>query len=160
MLTIDELYRRHGHVVFRRAQWLLGNDDDARDVTQEVFLQVHRDRARFSGRSSITTYLYSMATNACLNLLRNARTRARLLGTEAAGWTHQVTPRGEARTLAREVLAALTEDEAALAVYLHVDELGHDEVAGILGCSRRHVWNLAQRLAQRIQEIEPNRDCA
>jgi len=40
-MTIEELYRRHGHLVFRRARWLLGSDDDARDVTQDVFLQMH-----------------------------------------------------------------------------------------------------------------------
>ena len=159
-MTIEELYRRHGHLVFRRARWLLGSDDDARDVTQDVFLQMHAQGFRFAGRSSIVTYLYSVTTHACLNRLRTARTRARLLGEEAARWARTANPTTEARTLAREVLAALSEDDAALAVYLYCDELSHAEIGQLLGCSGRHVWNLAQRLAQRIKKIEPERDCA
>jgi RNA polymerase sigma-70 factor (ECF subfamily) len=159
-MTIDELYRRHGHLVYRRARWLLGNDDDARDVTQDVFLKLHADGSRFAGRSSVVTYLYSVTTHACLNRLRTARTRARLLGVEAERWARTANATTEARTLAREVLAALSEDEAALAVYLYCDELSHSEIGQLLGYTGRHVWNLAQRLAQRIKDIEPERDCA
>ena len=159
-MTIDEVYRQHGHVVFRRARWLLDNDDDARDVTQDVFLTIHTAGDRFAGRSSIVTYLYSVTTHACLNRLRTARTRARLLGVAAERLARTATPTTEARTLAREVLAALTEDEAALAVYLYCDELSHAEIGALLGYTGRHVGNLAQRLAQRIKEIEPERDCA
>ena len=54
--------------------------------------------------------------------------------------------------LACEILARLSEDEAALAVYLYCDELTHDEVAGLLGCSRRHVGDLAKALRKRIEE--------
>lgn len=126
----------------------------------DVFLEIYRAGERFAGRSSVVTYLYSMTTHACLNRLRDGRTRARLLGVEAAGWTSCVPARGEGRTLAREILGALSTDDAALAVYLYCDELTHEEIASLLGCSRRHVGDLEQRLASRIRQVEPERGCA
>jgi RNA polymerase sigma factor (sigma-70 family) len=148
---VEAIYRRHGHAVLRRALRLLQNEDDARDVLHDVFLELHRNGARFAGKSSVMTYLYSMTTHACLNRLRDHRTRTRLLALYPPG--PAVDPaRGEGRALAVELLTALPPDDAALAIYLHCDELTHDEIAALRGCSRRHVGDLAARLQRRIEE--------
>jgi RNA polymerase sigma factor (sigma-70 family) len=149
--ALERLYREHGHLVLRRAKRLLRNEDDARDVVQDVFLDIFRDPARFEANSSIATYLYAAATHACLNRLRDGKTRTRLVAIEASVPRH-MSARGETYALAAEILAGLSEQEAALAIYLFCDELTHDEVAGLLGCSRRHVGDLAARLRRRIME--------
>jgi RNA polymerase sigma-70 factor (ECF subfamily) len=149
---IEQLYREHGHAVFRRARRLMRDADDAWDIVQDVFLAIHRDPGRFEARSSVATYLYAATTHACLNRIRDGKNRARLVAIEAAGQVRPVTVRGETRTLACEILSGLSDDDAALAVYLFVDELTHDEIADLLGCSRRHVGDLANRLRRRIQE--------
>ncbi|MBV8757673.1 MAG: sigma-70 family RNA polymerase sigma factor [Deltaproteobacteria bacterium] len=148
---LDKLYREHGHCVLRRARRLLKNDQDARDVVQDVFLAIFREPERFEAKSSVATYLYAAATHACLNRLRDGKTRTRLVAIEASVPRH-MNARGETRALAAEILAGLSDEEAALAVYLFCDELTHDEVAGLLGCSRRHVGDLATRLRRRIME--------
>jgi RNA polymerase sigma-70 factor (ECF subfamily) len=150
--ALEELYRRHGHAVFRRARRMLRSDDDARDVVQDVFLDIYRNPDRFEARSSLATYLYSAATHACLTRLRDGRTRTRLVAIETAGRGTLAPARGETRALAAEILAGLSDDDAALAVYLYCDELTHDEIAELLGCSRRHVGDLASRLRRRIME--------
>jgi len=157
---VEELYRKHGHAVLRRARRLLGDPDDARDVMQDVFLEIYTNRDRFDGRSSVATYLYSMTTHACLNRLRNGRTRTRLVAIEIGARSGISAAGVESRALAHEILAALSPDDAALAVYLHCDELTHDEVASLIGCSRRYVGDLAKRLRDRIEELEPMRGCA
>jgi len=148
---IDALYRTHGHAVYRRALRLLQNEDDARDVMQDVFVELQRRGEQFDGRSSIATYLYSMTTHACLNWIRNRRTRLRLLAGYRPG-PELIPARGEGRALAVELLAMLSPDDAALAIYLHCDELTHGEIAALRGCSRRHVGALAARLQRRLEE--------
>jgi RNA polymerase sigma-70 factor (ECF subfamily) len=150
--ALEQLYRDHGHAVLRRARRLLRHDDDARDVVQDVFLALYRDPSRFEARSSLATYLYSATTHACLNRLRDGRTRTRLVAIEAPVLGTASPARGETRALAAEILAGLSGDDAALAVYLFVDELTHDEIAELFGCSRRHVGDLASRLRRRILE--------
>jgi RNA polymerase sigma factor (sigma-70 family) len=149
--ALEKLYREHGHAVLRRARRLLRNDADARDVVQDVFLAIFRDPAAFEAKSSVATYLYAAATHACLNRLRDGKTRTRLVAIEASV-PRSDHARGESRALAAEILAALPDEDAELAVYLFCDELTHDEVAGLLGCSRRHISDRAARLRRRIME--------
>ncbi len=149
---LDRLYRAHGHAVFRRARRILRNDDDARDVVQDVFLEIFRHPERFEARSSIATYLYAAATHASLNRIRDGKNRTRLVAIESAGRSVLAPARGEDRALACEILAGLSDDDAALAVYLYCDELTHEEIAELCGWSRRHVGDLAKRLRLRITE--------
>ena len=151
-MNFDQLYRDHGHLVFRRARRLLRNDDDARDVVQDVFLDIVKHPDRFEARSSIATFLYAAATHACLNRIRDGKNRTRLVAIEHAGKSSLARARGEDCALAAEILAGLSDDDGALAVYLYCDELTHDEIAELFGCSRRHVGDLAKNLRLRIME--------
>lgn len=150
--ALDQLYRSHGHAVLRRARRMLRDDDDARDILHDVFVDLYARPDQFAGESSLATYLYAAATHACLNRIRNGKTRARLVAVETAGRGEGAAATGDTRTLASEILAQLSDDEAALAIYLYCDELTHDEIAEVLGCSRRHVGDLAMRLRRRVME--------
>jgi RNA polymerase sigma-70 factor, ECF subfamily len=55
---------------------MLGSFDEAEDHVQEVFLRAWRSRERFQGESSPRTWLYRIATNACLDTLRRDARRA------------------------------------------------------------------------------------
>src|SRR5262249_52273400 len=66
-------YRRELHVYCYR---LLGSFDEAEDQVQEGLLRAWRSRERFQGRSSPRTWLYRVATNACLDTLRRNARRA------------------------------------------------------------------------------------
>src|SRR5580692_727837 len=66
-------YRRELHVYCYR---MLGSFDEAEDHVQEVLLRAWRSRESFQGRSSPRTWLYRVATNACLDTLRHDARRA------------------------------------------------------------------------------------
>ncbi|HUS27391.1 MAG TPA: sigma-70 family RNA polymerase sigma factor, partial [Kofleriaceae bacterium] len=105
--ALDALYREHGHAVLRRARRLLRDEDAARDVVQDVFLDVFHKPEAFEARSSIATYLYAATTHACLNRLRNTKTRARIVAIETAARRSIAAPHAETRAIASELLAAL-----------------------------------------------------
>jgi RNA polymerase sigma-70 factor (ECF subfamily) len=64
--ALAERYRRQLHVHCYR---MLGSLEDAEDVVQETFLRAWRSRATFEGRSLFRTWLYRIATNACIDAL-------------------------------------------------------------------------------------------
>jgi RNA polymerase sigma-70 factor (ECF subfamily) len=68
------LVERHSRSIFRLAYRMTGNEHDAEDVVQETFLRAYKRLDRFEERSSFSTWLYRIASNCALDLMR-ARTR-------------------------------------------------------------------------------------
>ena len=149
------MYRAHAPSVFRRAQRLLGNDAEADDVVSDVFTSLYERPQQYQGRSALSTFLYSMTTHACLNRIRTRNRRSRLLrqvlDPPAAG-TRPLSPDGAVQL--RALLEQVPEPLGAVAVYYYLDELTHEEIAEILGCSRRHVGNLLARLSDFVERGE------
>lgn len=145
---LETIYRAHGPSVLRRARAILGNDAEAQEVLQDLFMGFAAEPGPLLEARSRVAFLYQATTNRCLNTMRNAKNRLRLL--DARG-CELAPPRADAagpevRTLARDALLQLDDDSARAAIYHHVDGMTHAEIARLLGCSRRHVGNLLQRL--------------
>lgn len=142
------LYQRHGPAVFRRARQILGNEVDACEIVQDVFLSLFENPKQFQGKSSVSTFLYSATTHACLNRVRNQQNRERLRRDRFAHAGDETDPRlsPEQLLMLHRALERLPEELAQVAVYYLVDGLTHEEIARLLSCSRRHVGDLLQRL--------------
>ncbi len=148
-LDVADLYRKHGGMIFRRARSILGDDERARDVVQDVFLLLHRQREVLRS-GGLASWLYTTTTHRCFNVLRNHGTRSRLLGEARETMPTEHHDRSEPLVLVRGLLPELPEELALLAVYRFVDEMTHAEIATQLGCSRRHVGDLLVRLEERL----------
>jgi hypothetical protein len=71
--AFTELVRRHTRTIYRLALRMTGSGTDAEDVLQETFLQVHRKFDTYRREAKFSTWLYGIATNAALMLLRSRR---------------------------------------------------------------------------------------
>ena len=67
------LVEAYSGVIYRLAMKMLGNSQDAEDVLQETFIKAFRFLPGFNGRSSLSTWLYRIATNETLMLLRRSK---------------------------------------------------------------------------------------
>src|SRR5262245_66506690 len=65
------LVERHGRSVFRLAYRMTSNEQDAEDVVQETFLRAFRQIDKFDNRASFGTWLYRIAANYSLDLMRS-----------------------------------------------------------------------------------------
>ncbi len=146
---IDAAYRAHGHHVYRRAVRMLGHPGDAGEILQEVFLSLLDRPEQFAGESSLATWLYSATTHLCLNRIRDGRTRSRLVAERAGSLPcPSLPPPADDVAELRDLLVRLPADLAQVAVYYFGDEMTRDEIAQVLGCSRRHVGHLLERLEE------------
>lgn len=145
-LDVGAVYQSHGALVLRRARQILGNDAEAEEALQEVFVSLLHRPEQFHGKSALTTFLYSMTTNLCLNRIRNQKNRRRLLDEKVAPATPSgASGQAEQTLLLRQLLARVDPELAEVATYYYMDEMTHAEIAEVIGCSRRQVGNLLER---------------
>ena len=83
----------HEGMVLNLAARLLGDREEAKDIAQDVFLQVYRTLPRFEGRSTVRTWIYRIVVNQCCNRQRWWRRRRRA----AACPLEEITPADEAK---------------------------------------------------------------
>ena len=76
--TIDvaQLFELHGARVLAFTMRMLGNRADAEDATQETFLKAHRSALTFAGECSQSTWVFAIARNTCLDMLRSRSPRS------------------------------------------------------------------------------------
>lgn len=155
--SLDELYRRHGPALLRRARAILANDAAARDAVQETFVCALRAGSGFRNEASPTTWLYRITTNLCLNQLRDGARRSALL--DERGPVAEAAPADqEDRVTLTQVLSRVPEELREIAVYYYVDRMSQDEIASMLSVARRTVGNRLEefkRLAQAAGEGAP-----
>ncbi len=153
---IEALYRQYGPLVRRRARGILGDDLEAQDAMQEVFVRVITAIGEFRRQSQPSTWLYRITTNLCLNRIRDGkrrRDRLQRAGEAAKDARSPTTPAPESRALLQNLLGQLPADLAEIAVYYHVDEMEQAEIALLLGVSRRTIGYRLQRFEDEARKL-------
>jgi len=140
---LTELYRSYGPAIYARCRLLLMDEGAAEDATQETFLRVWRRLDRVPDAREALYWIYRVATNYCLNELRDRR--ARDIPSEKLPEVAEPSLAAEARIadrdLARRLIARAHDDLRVVAWLYHVDGFEQEEVARVIGISRRTVVN-------------------
>jgi RNA polymerase sigma-70 factor (ECF subfamily) len=146
-----ELYRTQVH---RVALHLAGSEAAAKDITQQVFLQVWRQIGRFRGDALFSTWLYRLAINATHDERRRQRRIEQALPLPEPA----TCPTPDEIVLLREVQAALLRLRPKLRIPIvlrHLEGLSYQEIARVLGCSAGTVASrLSRGSAQLAHELE------
>jgi RNA polymerase sigma-70 factor, ECF subfamily len=140
---LTALYRSYGAAIYARCRMLLADESAAEDATQETFLRVCRHLDRVPDAREGLYWVYRVATNYCLNEIRDRRGRP--LPTGEAPVVAQELGSAEARLGDRDLVRRLIQHARpkvrVVAWLYHVDGFEQDEVAAIVGVSRRTVAN-------------------
>lgn len=139
-LDVAALYRRYGDMVYGRCLSMLHNEADAVDAMQEVFLKAHRYAADFRGGSKPSTWLYRIATNQCLNVIRSRKRHPEDPVEEIQDHAPPAVGDSVLTTLAQHqlvarLLAGWDERTQQCVVYCYMDGMTQDEVGELLGIS-------------------------
>ena len=141
-LNFDELYVKHAPMVARRVRRFVP-ESDVEEVVHEVFLKAFERQTSYRGDASPTTWLYHIATNHCINRIRDRRRRRQAL--EINRELPWLMPSAEADSedlvLLSQLWSSLTEEQSTIAVYYFTDGLTHGEIARIMDVSRRTIGN-------------------
>jgi RNA polymerase sigma-70 factor, ECF subfamily len=136
--SLAQMYARYSCVIFRRARRLLKDEEAAADATHEVFLRLLRDGGSGAFEANPMAWLLRTTTNFCLNSLRDGRRRSELMRIAEAVTTGNDV---DALVTLRSILKQIPDDLRDVAVNYYLDGRSQDEIAAIVGLSRRTVCN-------------------
>lgn len=150
------LYQKYGPALVRKAERILLNADDAQDVVHGLFV----DLMQRPSKHMDLPYLYRAVTNRSLNVIRDRKTRARLLERQQEALRGPVRSRLDEHVVDLDLLARLTETLDArtleVVVCLFVDDMSQEEAAEVLGVSRKTVGKRLKKARQKLQRIAAN----
>jgi RNA polymerase sigma-70 factor, ECF subfamily len=140
--AFEEVYRAHAGRLYSLVFRMAGSATDAEDLLQEIFLHAYRKMAGFRGDSSLGTWLYRLAVNHCLDVLRGRQAKMTRVtdsldddgAMEPASATPMV-PTAVSRLDLERAIARLPPGCRTAFVLHDVEGFEHNEIAKLLGVS-------------------------
>jgi RNA polymerase sigma-70 factor, ECF subfamily len=138
--AFDVIVERNRRQIYQLCLRFAGSHEDASDLAQETFIRAYRGLSRFRGAASLSTWLYRIAVNLCLNKAALKTLRSEPLdGREpidlGAELPEAAILREERAAQVRAAIARLPRKQRIALILRVYHELRHDEIAGILGSS-------------------------
>jgi RNA polymerase sigma-70 factor (ECF subfamily) len=151
---------------FRQRVWricfrLLGNEQDANDAAQEVFVRLFLNRAKFAGRSKYATWVHAIAVRTCLTIRRGRGRRQRHEDTTGEEQWEQQQPSRErpASGLSMDLmhmLDTLDEEDRAMLILKYAESYDYEELAAIFELSVSACKMRLSRAREKLQQQFPD----
>jgi len=163
--AFGELVVRYQRPLYNAALWIVRNTEDARDVTQEVFLKVAVRPEDYDHRYKFFSWIYRIAVNESLNLLRRNGREEELDEDVEPPAGDSVNPEwqlGEAQKSGRirHALMSMSANDRMVLMLRHFSELSYEEIAGILELDEKTVksrlYEARRRLRELLQDLRTN----
>lgn len=120
--AFEELVYDYEKMVYRIAFRFFGNEEDALDASQEIFIRVFRAIKKFEGRSSLKTWIYRIASNTCITIAEKKKAEKEGFLKLVTDWlSTRITPSHEEKVIEKE--EALEKKELVAKTLLAVPEL-------------------------------------
>ena len=154
--------------IYNLCRRLVGNPEDAAELTQEAFLNAWRGLGRFQGESSFSTWRYRLASNACIDFLRKEKRRQSLSMTVSLDDDEEerqvelpderYAPEGEleraeARRAVAEGLEKLTAEHRQVLVMRELNGLSYAEIGTVLGLEEGTVKSRIARARNALRKV-------
>ncbi len=157
LAAFELVMRQHERLVLATALRLTGNLEDAKDISQEVFLKLYRNLAKVEAPGALPAWLYRVTVNACHDLRRRHPASAPVELAEAVAAIGNDPQEGAAETERRRVLELslrlLSEKERAALVLRDLEGLSTEEVAHVLGSSAATVRSQVSKARAKVHDF-------
>jgi RNA polymerase sigma-70 factor (ECF subfamily) len=141
------VFEQHADKLFRLAVGLLHDEDEAESVVQEAFLRLITNLDSFDGRSKVGTWLYRVAYNLAMDILRQRQPQVELDGigitpkelTDWGQWPEKIMQQAEETAVLHQAITALPDNLRAIFLLREVEGLSTAETARIVGLTEANV---------------------
>jgi RNA polymerase sigma-70 factor (ECF subfamily) len=164
--AFETLVRRKTSKVYALCYRVIGNAEDAKDISQLVFLKLWENLEKYDPAYAFDTWLYRMVTNVAIDFMRNKQSRdnavnsnLRLVKTAADAEQNVVVQRKEVESVFNDIADVLSPKQKTIFVMNQMEDLASSEIAKILGCRestvRNHLFNARKLMQEQLQKRYP-----
>jgi RNA polymerase sigma-70 factor (ECF subfamily) len=155
--AFTELMVRYQRPIYNAAFWVLRRADDASDITQEVFLKVAERRDEYDPKYKFFSWIYRIAINESLNLLRHNRRETLdddidLPAPDSASPEHQLADAQLSKRI-RSAIMSMTLDDRVVLSLRHFSECSYESIAQILDLDEKTVKSRLFESRQRLRGL-------
>jgi len=155
--AFDLVVSEYQDKVFRLAYSMLGNRALAEEAAQDIFLRIWRALPGFRGLSSLSTWIFAVARNACLSAAASNASRKALSLEDpavriAAEALHAVAPAEARAALVGELVARLPEKHRQVIALFYMEDKSYAEVARLLDMPMGTVKTYLHRAKKELAE--------
>lgn len=158
--SFETLYRDYGTRLFRFCRRICGNDTDAEDLTQEVFLAAYRGASRFEGRCSLTTWLYRIALYRWRTLYKLRITQGTPIDDSVSSFSSDPAQIGLDKVTMDRALSALPEKLREAFLLVKGEGLLYREAAEVLGIPEGTLKSRVQAAIVKLQSLLESEESA
>lgn len=137
--AFEELIRQYEKKVYTLCFRMCGNSEDAEEAAQDAFLALWRGIDRFRQESTLSTWIYRLATNACIDTLRRRKKQSGSVSlddeelfvdaVDTSPQPQETVEHREAQKLLQEDLSALPEEYRKVLILREIEGLSYTEIA-------------------------------
>jgi RNA polymerase sigma-70 factor (ECF subfamily) len=150
--AFEELFYRHHRQLYRLAQITSRNPEDAADALQDAMLSAHRSAPRFRHDSAVSSWLYRIVVNACLDRLRRNKTHPTAVLEDDTYHVGDPTPRLDTTIVVERALLRLPVEQRAAVVAVDMQGYSVAETARMLGVAEGTVKSRCSRARAKLAE--------
>ena len=152
--AFELLIRRHERQVLGLCRHMLGNVEDAKDASQDVFLKLYQQIGRFDYLRDFTPWLLTVVMNQCRDRLRRRRPMAELGPlTDVASSPEKLALFSQEWVLLKQAIASLPEREREALELRELEELSSAEVAARLGVTEETVRSQVSKAKAKLRKL-------
>lgn len=164
MNEFENVYRLHSGMVFNLALFYTRNNEDAEEITQDVFLKIYEKHAGFRGDAELKTWIYRITVNRCLDVLKSKKSKKK------APWEFRISTEQlpvnliqshdnplktiESKQAINELMECIHQlppDQRDVVLLLKIEGLTQQETAEILQRSPKAIESLFHRAKQAVK---------
>jgi RNA polymerase sigma-70 factor, ECF subfamily len=160
--AFEQLVRRKTSKVYALCHRVIGNAEDAKDISQLVFLKLWENLDKYDPSYAFDTWLYRLVTNVGIDFMRNKKSREnavnsnlRLVKTSSDAEQTVTVQRKEIELVFQQVSSGLSPKQKTVFVMAEMEDLRSSEIAKILGCRestvRNHLFNARKLMQQQLK---------
>ncbi len=164
--AFEVLVRRKTSKVYSLCYRIIGNSEDAKDISQLVFIKLWENLEKYDPQYAFDTWLYRMVTNVAIDFMRNKQSREnavnsnlRLVKTSSDAEQGTIVQRKEVESVFNSVAQVLSPKQKTIFVMNQMDDLSSSEIAKVLGCRestvRNHIFNARKLMQQQLRKRFP-----